>query len=129
MCPMRLNSISHQLVLDEGLKDVYFYDFIFMQDGASCHTSWFTMLYLKQKNIFLLSDRPPKLHVINIIKNMWSILKTTVLKFNIKSFEDLWNVTVKAWYDIPTETIIHLYLSISRRLKEVVKAKGHHFQY
>jgi len=57
---------------------------------------------------------------------MWSILKTNVFQFNMTSSDDLWNATVKALNDIHIETIYNLYESIIRRLKAVVKAKGHH---
>ena len=70
-----------------------------------------------------LSDWPTQSSDINIIKNIWSILKTTVSKFNIKSSEDLQNVSLKACNDIPTETINHLYESMPRRLQAVVKVK------
>ena len=52
----------------------------------------------------------------NIIKNMRSILNTTISKFNIKSSKELWNVAVKVGNDISTETINHLYETIPRLL-------------
>lgn len=128
-CPIRLDSSAYQLVLEEGLQDMYVDNSCFMQDGAPCHTSRSTMLYLEQKKICLLSDWPPQSPDINIIENIWSILKTKVSKFKIKSSEDLWNVTLKVWNEIPTKTINDLYESIPRRLKAVVKAKGHHCKY
>ena len=36
-CPARLDSISFQAVLEEGLQDMYADDFVFMQNGASCY--------------------------------------------------------------------------------------------
>jgi len=128
-CPIRLNSSAYQLVLDEGLQQIYSDDSVFMQDGAPCHTSRSTMAYLELKKICLLSDWPPQSPDVNIIENLWSILKTSVSKFNVKSSDELWNVTFKAWNEIPTETIIRLYDSIPRRLKAVVKAKGQHCKY
>ena len=56
-------------------------------------------------------------------------LKTNVSQFNMKSLDDLWNATLKAWNDIPIGTIYNLYESIPRRLKAVLKAKGHHTKY
>ena len=38
-CPIRLDSISYQAVLDEGLRDILSEASIFMQDGAPCHRS------------------------------------------------------------------------------------------
>jgi transposase len=128
-CPTRLDSTAYQEVLDEGLQDMYADDSIFMQDGAPCHTSRSTMSYLENKKICLLSDWPPQSPDINVIENMWSTLKRNVSQFNVTSSDDLWNVTLKAWNDIPIETIYNLYKSIPRRLKAVLKAKGHHSKY
>ena len=64
---------------------------VFMQDGAPCHMLRSIMLYLEKKKICL---------DINVIKNMWSILKTCVFQFNITSSDDLWNATPNAWNDI-----------------------------
>ena len=50
-CPTRLDSTTNQAVLEEGLPDMYADDSVFMQDGASCHTSLSTMLYLEKKKL------------------------------------------------------------------------------
>jgi len=55
-CPTRLDSTAYEEVLEEDLKDMHADDSFFMQDGAPCHTSLSTMLYLKNKKICLLSD-------------------------------------------------------------------------
>ena len=128
-CPKSLDSTAYQEVLYEGLQDMYANDSIFMQDGAPCHTTRSTMSYLDNKKICLLSYWTPQSPDINVIKNMWFILKIRVFQFNIKSSDDLWNATLNAQNDIPIETTYNLYESIPRRLKAVVKAKEHHSKY
>ena len=97
-----------------------------MVHRAICHD---IQCYILKRRKCLLSDWPPQSPDINAIENMWSILKTCVFQFNITSSDDLWNATLKAWNDIPIETIYTLYESIPRRLKAVVKAMGHHSKY
>jgi len=87
-CPTRLDSTAYQAVLEEGLQDMYVY-------------ARSTTLYPEKKKISLLSGWSPQSPDINVIKNIWSILKTCVLQFNITSSDDLWNATLKAWNDIP----------------------------
>ena len=94
-CPTRLDFTAYQEVLDEGLQDMYADDSIFMQDGAPCHTSQSKMSYLDNKKICLLSAWPPQSPDINVIENIWSILKTNVFQFNMTSLDDLWNATLK----------------------------------
>ena len=104
-----MDSTTYQSVLEEGLQDMYADDFVFMQDGAPCHPLQYTMLYLKKKKICLLSDWPPHAPNINVIQNMWSIVKTCVFQLNITLSDDLWNATFKAWNDISIETIYNLH--------------------
>ena len=82
---------------------MYADDSIFMQDCAPYHTSLSTMSYLDNKKIYLLSDWPPDM---NVIENMWSILKTNVSQFNMTPSDDIWSSTLKAWNDIPIELSI-----------------------
>jgi len=52
-CPIRLDSISYQAVLDEGLRDILSEASIFMQDRAPCHRSRSTARYLgRKKSVF-----------------------------------------------------------------------------
>ena len=53
-CPTLLDSTAYQVVLEEGLQDMYADDSVFMQDGAPCHTSRSTVLYLEKKKFVFL---------------------------------------------------------------------------
>ena len=107
-CPTRLDSTAYKAVLEEGIQNIYADGSVFIRDGAQCHTSRSIMLNLEKQKICLLNDLPQQSPDIDVTKNTWSILKTCAFKFNITSSDDLWNATLKAWNDIPIETIYNL---------------------
>jgi len=45
-CPIKLNSSSYQVVLENGLAQLYDANNTFMQDNAPCHKSASTLAYL-----------------------------------------------------------------------------------
>jgi hypothetical protein len=128
-CPRRLNSTAYQDVLAAGLFHIYDSESVFVQDNAPCHKSESTMKYLEKKHICLLSDWPPQSPDINIIENLWSILKSKVDKRSPKSTSELWKAVEEEFYSIPHSVIINLYDSIPRRLQAVLKNNGAHTKY
>lgn len=128
-CPHRLDSAGYQSVLDGGLSDICGGDSIFMQDGASCHTSDSTMKYLDGKSVCLLSDWPPQSPDLNIIENLWAILKDRVVNRFPSTKEDLWNIILDEWNKIDKEIITRLYDSIPRRIQMIIKNKGSGIKY
>jgi len=127
--PRRLNSTSYQDVLDPGLFQIYDSNSVFVQDNAHCHKSESTMKYLEKKHMYLLSDWPPQSKDINIIENLWSILKSKVDKRSPKSTSDLWKAIEEEFYSIPDFVIINLHDSIPRRLQAVLNSNGAHIKY
>jgi len=99
-CPRRLNSTAYQNVLVAGLFQVYDSNSIFVQDNAPYHKSELTMKYLEKKHICILSDLPHQSPDINIIENLWSILKSKVDKRSPKSTSELWKSIEEKFYSI-----------------------------
>ena len=100
-----------------------------MHDGAPCHRSVSTQLYLKRKKIFYISDWPPQSLDLNIIENMGSLLKRNVAKRFPYTIEELWDVAMKEWYRIDDVYIKNLYAFIPRRLDVIKKFHGVHSKY
>ena len=123
-CPPRLDSLAYQSVLRQGLLPLYDNDMIFMQDGAPCHRSASTFNFLDKEKICVLSDWPPLSPDINIIENLWSVLKDRVCQRHNKSTLNLWDIIQEEWNAIPNDTIKNLYGSITRRLQMTIKNKG-----
>jgi len=69
-CPQLLDPAGYQDILKEGFLGIYNKEFIFMQDGAPCHTSKSTMKFLDQHKICLLYDWPPQSPDLNVIENI-----------------------------------------------------------
>ena len=91
-----------------------------MQDGAPCHTSQSTKSFLDSNHICLMTDWPPQFLDINIIENLWALLKRRVAKYSPKTSDDLWNIIKEEWYAIDNDTISKLYASIPQHLKEII---------
>lgn len=128
-CPNRLNSSEYQNVLDQGLYQVYSPENIFMQDNATCHKSISTIQYLDRNNICMLSDWPARSPDLNIIENLWSLLKKNVGQRQSNSPDEFWKIIQEEWYKIPDNYIYSLYSSMSRRLGMVLSSHGDSIKY
>ena len=128
-CPPILNSKDYQAVLDRFLIPLLKNDSIFMQDGAPCHRSLSTLDFLDLRNICLLSVWPAQSPDLNILKNLWSVLKSRVNKRLPKTSDELWAITQEEWHAINKDEVIKLFDSIPTRLQAVILNKGHHIKY
>ena len=128
-CPSILNSEEYQRVLDTALIPFLSNDSVVMQDGAPCHRSRSTLDYLDSRSICLVSDWPAQSPDLNIIENLWSVLKNKVTKRMPKTVEELWSVTQEEWDTITKEDVRNLFSSIPARLKDVIRRKGQHTKY
>ena len=73
-----------------------------------------------------MEDWPPQYPDINVIENLWAILKSQILKRHPRSLEDLWLFAQEEWEAIPDDVIKYLYASIPRRIHAIMKSKGLH---
>ncbi|CAB4389996.1 unnamed protein product [Rhizophagus irregularis] len=103
---------------------------IFQQDGASCHTSSYSVWWMSSHNIPIL-DWVAQSPDLNPIENLWNYLDYQVRKRKPlpKSKQELINVVQEEWRKISLETVHYLILSLPMRVKAVIKAKGGHTKY
>ena len=92
-----------------------------MHDGAPCHQSMSTKTYLENRKICYIPDWPPLSLDLNIIENMWYILKRNVFKRFPSTIDELWKATNEEWYRIDDSYIRNLYASIPKQLDAVIK--------
>ena len=88
-CPHILNSVKYQPVLYKMMLKVYNYNDILVQDGAPGNRSASTQKYLDSKFVCVMNDWPPQSPDLNIIENMWSILRGKVGKRYSRNADDL----------------------------------------
>ena len=123
-CPDRMNSIIYEEVLKKGLLTIYEAHNIFQQDGVSCHKSKVVSFFLDKAMICVLSDWPAQSPDLDIIKPLWSELKTRVSSCKPVNIEAPWRACEEQWVKIPVPNIKILYESIPRKIQEVLKKKG-----
>ena len=128
-CNSRVDSDEYVRVLGVALPVVYSSRHILQHDGAPCHQSCQTTVYLTSKCICMLSDWPAQSPDLNLIENLWEILKENVRKRNPNTLNELWSVAEEGWNAIPTEVITKLYASSKKRFNEVISAKGRYTKY
>ncbi|CAB4487326.1 unnamed protein product [Rhizophagus irregularis] len=103
---------------------------IFQQDGASCHTSNYSIWWMRTHNVPML-DWVIQSPDLNPIENLWDHLDHQVRKRKPlpKSKQELISVVQEEWRKISIETLHHLILSLPSRIEAVIKAKGGHTKY
>ena len=119
-----VDSIEYQRILSEALPQVYNNRSIFQQDGAPCHRSASTTAYFTANSIKLLKDWPPQSPDLNVIENLWAILKEKVRQRQPNNVNELWCYCLEEWQAIPQETIDKLYDSVKNRFRAVIASRG-----
>lgn len=99
--------------------------YIFMQDGAPCHTARSVKTYLREENIPLL-DWPGNSPDMNPIENVWELMKREVAKDTVTTRTKLIEKIIHVWNHHPQmqETVQSCIDSMPRRIEALIKAKG-----
>ena len=97
---------------------------IFQQDNAPCHTSKKVKQYFLTKRYSKI-DWPPNSPDLNIIENVWRILKIQLNRTQIRNRIQLIQAVEKIWEDKILEELIEgLVQSINVRIQKCIKNKG-----
>ena len=107
-------------------------NYVFMQDGARCHTANSTYDWLKKnlpKNIkhHTKGEWPASSPDLNPIERLWAILQDRVIEARAYCYEDLVKVVEKVWWELDQDTIRKLYNSMPTRCRKCVNSEGGRF--
>ena len=104
--------------------------YIFMQDGAPCHTARSVKAFLQAKDIPLL-PWPGNSPDMNPIENAWELVKREVAKDMITTKTELIAKIIHVWNHHPElqETVQNCITSMPKRIKDLIAAKGGHTHY
>ncbi|CAF4163843.1 unnamed protein product, partial [Rotaria sordida] len=95
----------------------------YVQDNAPCHKSHFAMNWFKKNKINTL-DWPATSPDLNVIENIWDIIDKKLTNYHPTTVDELQQLILKLWTEIPVETCQNLVQSISRRLETCIRVKG-----
>ena len=99
------------------------FEWLYMQDGARCHTSAMAMEWLEDK-VDVITDWPANSPDLNPIELLWAILKRVVAAESPNSVEELKNLLLKTWNNIKISLINKLCESFSDRLLLCLEMNG-----
>lgn len=130
-----INSRKYIDILDENLWPVLARhfpnnDYLFQEDNAPVHTSNETKRWKEQNNIKSL-NWPSQSPDLNIIENVWRTIKIRLQREinNIKNRGELIEKVKEIWSSLPRHYIQGLYTSIPKRVRQVIRSKGHATKY
>ncbi len=99
----------------------------FQQDNVSCHkaqiiSDWF----LEHDNELTLLKWPPQSPDLNPIEHLWDVLEWEILIMDVQptNLLQLRDAIMSIWTTITEECFQHLFKSMPRRIKAVLKAWG-----
>ena len=97
---------------------------VFMHDGAPCHRAKSVKSFLCEKNIDFL-DWPGNSSDLNLIENLWHVMKNKVADQHPTSIESLTTTIKIEWtQEISPEYCFKLIDSMPCRIAAVIKSRG-----
>jgi len=112
-------------------------DAIFLQDNAPIHTAHIVREWLEQHFITVM-NWPPYSPDLNLIENLWAILKREIYKYypellvtpNTKQTkEELITTAQNIWEHLGDSTVNNLADIMPHRIKAIIRAEGWYIQY
>jgi len=77
-----------------------------------------------KKNKINTLDWPATSPDLNVIENIWDIIDKKLTNYHPTTVDELQQLILKLWTEIPVETCQNLVQSISRRLETCICVKG-----
>lgn len=102
--------------------------FVFQHDNDPKHASHLVKNYLQKSKVNVI-EWPAQSPDLNPIENLWSVLKSRVHARRPTNLKELELFAKEEWAKIPEETCLKLVEGYNKRLKAVIKQKGHSIDY
>lgn len=123
-----LPSIEQQLARDDDDDDDNTNRLVFMQDLSSIHTSHKTMSWLREHNIRVMDDWPPKGPDMNPVENVWAeLVRRIELKrreTGVDTKQGLWEDVYEIFHSLHDDYFKKLVQSMTRRVWTVSRQRG-----
>ena len=121
ICPKSVDTKSYpEIIQESNMIEMHNQihgesNWLFMQDGASTHTSRDTIVFLL-KRMSLLANWPPNSPDMNPIEHLWAILKYLIKEAQPRSIDNLIKILKDEWANISMGLINALVGSFKKRL-------------
>lgn len=117
-----------QILKDHALNFLDLHE-IFQQDNAPAHSAEKTRIFFEENAFVCLENWPPQSPDLNIIENLWSVLKKAVSRRNPRNLDELLSFSQEEFAKIPKDYVQKLYDSIPSRLTLVLQNNGYATKY
>jgi len=107
-CPTKVDAVAYREILKDHLFSFCQESEFLIQDNAPIHKAKTTMKLIEDSKICYMSDWPSQSPDLNIIENMWSVLKSNLWKYNTKNINELWSLYQEEWMSIDTSPLYFL---------------------
>ena len=125
----KMNAEYYVNILSNNLPDsarlINLKDYIFQQDNDPKNTA---KLYFEPKQFKLLS-LPAKSLDLNPIETLWAIIKQKLSQYRLKNLNELKEIIVREWQQIPSELCQKLTLNFYKKSLACFGAKRNHIKY